>query len=263
MIGVLLIASFLAYALGAVAGGENLPDAIRLVTVDGEGDLPAYWSALNLLLAAVLLLVIAESVRLQGGPHLWRWRMLSLGFLTMSVDESVQLHEYSGHFPAPLNEGGWVIYAVPLCAAIAVAVLPLMRSLDRTTRRSFIVAGAMFLGGAVAFEGLGGLMLEYELAARGDFVYDLRRLVEEGLEMVGIAFFNVALLREIGCRRISLTLFDRPAAGGLNARGQGVHVSRGAAALLAEKSPPAPRAQGLAGSGGSESLSHALSSDPT
>lgn len=207
VIAALLLASLFAYSLAALGGDEGLPDVLRLISVDGEGDFPTYWSALNLLLASALVLVIAESVRRDGGPHLWRWQLLVLGLATMSLDEFVQLHEYSGHFPAPIEEGGWVIYAVPLCVVIVIALAPLLVSLEGRTRRYFVAAGAVFLTGAVAFEGLGGLMLHYEIATRSDFIYDVRRLGEEGLEMAGVAILNVALLREILRRRISIALF--------------------------------------------------------
>ena len=85
-------------------------------------------------------------------------------------------------------------------------MIPLLRSLNPRSRQAFVLAAVVFLTGALVFEGIGGLMIRNEIATPGDFVYEMRRLAEEGCEMIGVAIFNVALFREIARRRLSLGL---------------------------------------------------------
>jgi hypothetical protein len=40
-------------------------------------------------------------------------------------------------------------------------------------------------------------MIHSEFAARGDLIYDLRRITEEAFEMFGIAYFNYILIGEL------------------------------------------------------------------
>ena len=67
-----------------------------LVDVGGEANLPAFWSSLNLLLAASMLFVIAASERAARSPIRDRWLVLTAGIALMAIDEAARLHEKVG-----------------------------------------------------------------------------------------------------------------------------------------------------------------------
>ncbi len=61
-----------------------------------------------------------------------------------------------------------------------------------------VLSGAIFVGGAVGFEALGGLYLESsgeEFSSEPDIIYFIISTIEEALEMLGIALFIFTLLR--------------------------------------------------------------------
>ena len=74
-----------------------------------------------------------------------------------------------------------------------------------------LLAGAIYVTGALGFEAVGGLMLKYGIAQdRMDFIYEMRRIVEEGLEMVGIAFFNCTLFAQLAPCTVGLQFTRQP-----------------------------------------------------
>ena len=91
--------------------------------------------------------------------------------------------------------------------AVSIVLLPFVSKLPTDTRRYFLIAGCVFVTGAVGFEYLGALMLETGIVeSRKDMAYLVRRLFEEGFEMYGVAIFNCALYREILRRKISVII---------------------------------------------------------
>ena len=87
--------------LGHVIGmtlkfGFDKPFAFGLVPLtdfDREGNLPTIVSSLMLLLCAVLLALIAYTVRNRKASGWIGWVGLSLLFLFVAIDESVSIHE--------------------------------------------------------------------------------------------------------------------------------------------------------------------------
>ena len=76
---------------------------------------------------------------------------------------------------------------------LAIGFLLFFRSLPAETRRQFPVAGAIFLGGAIGAEVIGGAYVSSERGG-DDAVYRVITTVEELLEMLGIVVFLQALL---------------------------------------------------------------------
>ncbi len=148
VIGSLLAASLLAYVHVALTGGGVLENLVILVDVGEETNLPAFWSALNLLLAAGMLFLIVASERAAGSLVRDRWLVLASGFLVMAIDEAVQLHEKVGltvqnriGVPIPaLGDRSWVIWGALLALAVGIFMIPLLRSLHPRTRLAFVVA---------------------------------------------------------------------------------------------------------------------------
>ena len=112
----------------------------------------------------------------------------------MSIDEAVELHEHLG---GNLDAGGilyfdWVIPAAVIVTALVIAFVPFIRALPRATRTRLIIAGAIYVGGALVME----LPLGWWTEQHGTdgFGYAIIDWVEETLEMVGATLALAALL---------------------------------------------------------------------
>jgi hypothetical protein len=177
---------------------------VRLAWFDGEGNIPAWYSASLLLLCALLLAAIAAAHRQQRTGPVVRWLILSSIFVFLSLDEIAQLHELSIR---PLRDTfhttgffyyGWIIPAGVCVALFTLAYLPLLRKLPSSTRWLFLLAGSLYVGGALGVEAVSGR--HASLHGEHNLIYHLIVTVEELLEMAGLVVFIYALLDYIGRR---------------------------------------------------------------
>jgi hypothetical protein len=79
--------------------------------------------------------------------------------------------------------------------------------LDQKTRYLFLIAGALYVGGAIGFEIIENL---YADAYGQDLVYSMLQNLEEGMEMAGIIVFIYALLNYMGSNYGLLNLLFQP-----------------------------------------------------
>lgn len=79
----------------------------------------------------------------------------------------------------------WLLVAVPLAVAAGVVLLWLARGLNSRLRMRLIVAGAVYLLGAVGMEVVGGL-LETGTVGLGFVALHVAILIEESLELAGV-----------------------------------------------------------------------------
>lgn len=89
----------------------------------------------------------------------------------------------------------WIAVALALLPPLLLVLWPLLRSLPPRVRAEFLVSGAIFLGGSVGLEGVGGLVASS--GAGGGVWYDLLNVAENGAEVVGIALFVGASVRYV------------------------------------------------------------------
>lgn len=163
-----------------------------------EENVPTYYSGMALLFCAVLLAFIA-GVKKQGGmSYATHWAVLAAIFLYLSVDEMSEWHEVL-EIPvrAVLNTSGlfyfgWVIPFGFLLVVFLIAYARfVLYHLPNRTRVLFILAGVIFLSGALGVEMLGGRYAE--LYGYQNLTMVLYQTVEESLEMTGILVFIYAL----------------------------------------------------------------------
>ena len=95
--------------------GEVRESFVRLFRVDGETNIPTWYSSSLLLLCALVLAVIGK-MKLQGyDRYALHWVLLSGGFVYLSLDEAAVLHEMLNKpavaliSPAGLLAFPWVI----------------------------------------------------------------------------------------------------------------------------------------------------------
>ena len=217
IVTVVIALGLFVYVFTKLTGYGDLLGFLRLLDVRGEQSIPAYVSAINLLLASILIFIIYsyEKSNKQNGAGYWLF--LSILFLYLSIDESASIHEnfenvhrylVRKELISPiLDTHQWLPFGVFFIFAVSIVLLPFVRKLPADTRRYFLIAGCVFITGAVGFEYLGAWMRKTGFVeSRQDWAYLIRRLFEEGFEMYGVAIFNCALYREILRRKISVLI---------------------------------------------------------
>ncbi len=164
--------------------------AVDLLSLSYEANLPTWYASSLLLLCAAMLAAIADAAR----SHRRHWWGLAAGFAFMSLDEAVELHEQLGGL---FGTGGvlyfdWVIPAAAVVIVVGALYLRFLRALPPRRQRWFVLAGALYVGGAVVTE----LPLGWwtERAGTDSAGYVLIDWLEETLELAGASLFLAALV---------------------------------------------------------------------
>jgi hypothetical protein len=207
IVGLLLAVHFVVYIGRLELGMGQVYGLKPRFDLGGEGNIPAFYSAVALFVAGVLLLTIARLKFDDRDRHRWGWLGLGLGFLLMAVDEATQIHELLYRVPG-FDSGEW-LWIVPfgiLLLVIGLAFLRFLMHLEPRYRRLFLLSAALFLGGAVGLELAADIMIG-GTSQGPNWATVVFTAAEEGLEMAGVVLFIVSLLRylaeivgEIGVR---------------------------------------------------------------
>lgn len=186
----------------------------RFFHMGREANLPTYWSALVLLTAGILLLLIAGDARRAARPYVAHWFVLGCGFVYLSFDEAAQIHEgviamMWLHF-FERGEGIWYyVWYVPMIPVLLVLLIAYTRFLRHLPLRymvQFLFAAGLFLGGAVGMD-----MVEAQLDYTGRTNWiDVSQLIEESMEIAGVTVFIHALLSYLAGIRASYLIRAEP-----------------------------------------------------
>ncbi len=202
-VGFLLMGNFLSvYLLFNTGGMDNkVPRLlIKLFDFDTEANLPTYFSSLLLLSNGILLALIGSRYK-ASGQKFWDWFGLSMIFVFLALDEMIQIHEQlDAPMKAIFNTSGllyyaWVIPYVFVTIIIAIVYFKFMMRLPKPILKLFILAGILFVFGAVVMEVFSGMHIE----KYGDKTLTnvLMYSFEELLEMSGAVVFIYALVSYI------------------------------------------------------------------
>lgn len=174
---------------------------VTLFSVSSEGKIPTFYSGLTLLFAAGLFGVQWTHERHQHSRLRWYWAALAVIFVLLAMDELLSVHEMATNVLRSrlgIEEGwlyhAWVIPAGVVLVVVAVVFVPFLRHLPARTRGLLLVAGAIYLSGAVVLEMAGGA----HASANGyDLAYGALATIEEVLEMTGILVLLYVLLDHV------------------------------------------------------------------
>lgn len=172
---------------------------IRLFNVDAENNVPTYFSALLLLTSAFLIATVSILERQRNSAESLYWAGLSAGFVLMAADETLSFHE---KLILPVRNlldwetlgifyFAWILPGIILVLILSLIFARFWWRLPPTTRFNFLIAGLLYVGGAIGIEALGGWYAE---AYGGNLVYSMIATFEESLEMAGSILFIWALL---------------------------------------------------------------------
>ncbi|MEO3851320.1 hypothetical protein ABGB09_27465 [Streptomyces sp. B8F3] len=166
---------------------EPIPSIRRMVNVDLEANLATWWNSALLLSVAGVALAAALLSGRDARPGRLSWLGFSAATATLSIDETVSLHERLGEVGkswkdtagVALPSHAWVLPGAILAVAGVVVAVVWARRLPRDLRYGLLGALGVYLGGALVVEAFNGW------AHKNDHSLTLMlgTLVEEGLEM--------------------------------------------------------------------------------
>ncbi len=185
-------------------GHGNVHGLLPLFNLDQENNFPSYFSMFLGLSASALLTLITILEKKRAAAYISHWATLALGFLYISIDEIISLHEslsaptsqiFGNDLPS-IFHWAWVIPAMALVIFLALYFFKFLLHLSTNTRQIFLLSGAIYLSGTLGLEMLGGHYAK--LYSELDLRYLTCVVVEESLEMTGMIIFIFGLLQYIG-----------------------------------------------------------------
>ena len=197
----LVIASTLArLTMAEIEPGSyrGIVEILQRFDLDHEHNIPTWFSSQLLFLCSLVLALIGGVHRKRREAFAFHWLALSAIFIYLSLDEAANLHEI---LIVPIRRRldlhgllyfAWVIPGFFAVAVVGVCFLPFLRQLDARTRRRIVVAGGVYLCGALGMELIGGACAES--LGFESLPYLAAMTIEETLEMLGAALLLNGLL---------------------------------------------------------------------
>jgi len=182
---------------------DPFPTFYKYFNVARERNIPTLYSVIALTVAATLLATNARHSWEKCDGQYRYWAGLALIFLFLAFDEGTKIHEQLGgvmkRWVTPKGYLYW-LWVIPYGSAVlvlAAVYLRFMIRLSRTTRYYFILAALLFLGGAIGFDMLQGREAYLNIGSDKTILYCVLYSLEEFLEMIGVAVFIYALLKNL------------------------------------------------------------------
>lgn len=215
-----LVATSVAFDGVEILTGHDRVFGLRpLFVLDYEANVPTFFSACLLLLSSALLAangLLASEARRER----WYWFALACVFLFMAVDEAARIHELTSRPTQQLVRGlgvglgslfriAWVVPAMVVTVIGTVLFASFLRGLPSATRFRFVLAGLIYVCGAIGMELVAGAYAEAtgfkfdagyafgQAKSAVDAGYAALYTAEEALEMAGVIVFINALLAHI------------------------------------------------------------------
>lgn len=177
--------------------GQPFWKLTTFVDIDGESNLPAWYSSIQLLVISIFFFVFAREKFDGRDKGTWFLPVLPLVFVAMSLDEIAQIHEWLGLKSDVLLTGGsrvntpfhltgiWMfLFGIPFF----VLMLSLFYFLRRFIRerkgilKKYMVGLFIFFGSAAGIEALSNFVSNQGMA------YMIMQCLEELGEMAGATF---------------------------------------------------------------------------
>jgi len=196
VVGGWLVLCLVSTATLALLSGDQSQAVEDLLDIRNESSVPMWWA-----MAALLAVTATAGIAAATEPdHRNRrgWGAVAVAFGLFSLAEGGVVHERLAELPLslPLQEltNPWVVPGGLLAVAAVGLLAALVRPLPPVVRGRLVAGTGLLLGAAVLGQGLVGW-----LRGRGEVwaVYPVT-VVEEALEIIGIALALHAVLRHLG-----------------------------------------------------------------
>ena len=191
-------------------GHDYIFGLVPLFRLNSEQSFSTWYSTLALALSAILLFAIYREKFVRLDRFSRHWLGLACIFAFLSADEACSIHEkisifMKSHVSAfGLVSGQWTaVYAVPVII-LAFVYLPFLRHLWPRPAQMFVVAGAVFVTGAVGLELVGAYYYTAAQLDTSDFLYLVIAGTEDLFEMLGILLWMHSLLVYMSLNNIAL-----------------------------------------------------------
>ena len=173
----------------------------RFFDFELDSNITTWYSSITLFISSLLLGLIAIIKKRTKDNFALHWKFLAIIFAFLSLDEVAMLHEHSGKllevlFPVTKFDGflyfQWVLIGIPVTLVIALAYCKFIMHLPAKTRNLVLLAGALYVGGALGLEILAGHQQTVDMPS--NILYELFTTIEELWEKLGVMVFIYALL---------------------------------------------------------------------
>lgn len=191
----LIAAAFAAISLFGAMIGE--PFQSGFLDLDTEQSVPTIFAVLLVFSASGLAALVAYFDRAERRT----WLFIAAALAFVAVDEGISIHEV---LIEPVRDRvdangllyfAWVIpYSVGLVGFVVITV-PFLRRIAPSRRNAILLAGAVFVAGALGMEMIGASYAEDH--GRETRIYNLLATVEESLEMGGMILMVRFLLNDL------------------------------------------------------------------
>jgi hypothetical protein len=188
----------------------------KVFYVGFDSSIPTWYSSLVLLLCSVLLAAIAVATKQRNDRYTFHWGLLSFIFLLLSMDEVARIHEGAigevstyvatsmGYTPKNFLSYFWVVPGAIFVLVVLLMYLRFLAHLPKKTLLLFLLAGLIFVGGAIGVEMTNAQLESLLLSGATDsnstsnkvlkVLFLMMITIGEALEMLGVIVFVYALL---------------------------------------------------------------------
>jgi hypothetical protein len=199
------------FILEHVFGHNQVFGLAPLFDLNGERTFPTMLAFIGFCSISLLALAAAQCSDLPADSV--AWRAIAVLGLWLGLDEALSFHEQfldtaRSIAVHPVMYYGWYLFYVPVVGVMLLPFVPFFRRLPRATTAGLLLAGLVFIGGAVGVEAFGGYVAYQRhyfqaqeiagLPVRA--VYELEVLVEECMEFAGVWLALRALARHVANR---------------------------------------------------------------
>jgi len=169
------------------------------LNMDRELNIPTLFSTLLLFSISMLMKKLYTT---SGKESPRDWLLLSKIFFFLGLDEAIQIHEIFiiqgfRQYLHPMIGSTWVIPYGFLAICLAYRYRFFLKQLPRDTSARLVVAGLIYIVGAIGMEIIGSYLIQSGIIKWQGFSYGMITGAEETLELLGLIIAIHALIIEL------------------------------------------------------------------
>ncbi len=186
------------YSIHSPFQEKLLHDFIWGFDVNSEANITTYYSVSAAMASALLLFIIACLKNATKDRYRFYWAALAGLLLYMSMDDASVIHEKVSKYLKGVSDMGgwfeykWVIVGLAVIGLLVIGFFRFWLHLDNKYKFLFVASAALYFGGAVGAEILGGRWA-YSNGSK-NFTYVLFNTFEQSLQYGGLTLLAYSLL---------------------------------------------------------------------